>query len=108
PVYPRLVAFPTVLLGALTTGWCQLGNHEVVRLPHYLRVLHHLGRLLVTHRHADHQRAMLCRRVAQPYFAPCLPAAQRWPLEGLSITDRVLLLVSLAWRVACWSERLVA
>ena len=108
PVHQRLVAFQTFLLGALTTGWCQLGNHEVVRLPHYLRVLHHLGRLLVTHRHADHQRAMLCRRVAQPYFAPCLPAAKRWALEGLSITDRFRLLLLLAWWVDDWPERFMA
>jgi len=107
PGHQRLVACQTVLLEALTTGWYQLGAHEIVRLSHYLRVLHHLGRLLVTHRHADYQRATLCRRLEQPYFAPCLPSSKRWALEGLSVTDRFQLLLLLAWWLADWPEQFI-
>jgi hypothetical protein len=69
----------------------------MVRLPHYLRVVRHLGGLLVTHRDADYRRAGLCRRVEQPYFVPCLPASKQWAIEGLSVTDRYRLLLLLAW-----------
>jgi len=93
PGHQRLVTFQTRLLRALTTGWYPLAEGQMVRLPHYLRVVRHLGGFLVTHRAADHRRAGLCRRVEPPYFVPCLPASKQWALEGLSVTDRYRLLL---------------
>jgi len=107
PVHQRLVTFQTLLLQALTTGWYPLADSEIVRLPHYLRVVRHLGRLLLTHRDADHQRARLCRRVEQPYFVPCLPSSKQWALEGLSVTDRFRLLLLLAWWLEDWPEQCI-
>jgi hypothetical protein len=107
PGYQRLVTFQTLLLKALTTGWYPLAEDEMVRLPHYLRVVHHLGRLLVTHRDADQRRARLCRHVEQPYFGPCLPASKQWALEGLSVTDRFRLLLLLAWWLEDWPEQFI-
>jgi hypothetical protein len=107
PVHQRLVTFQTVLLHALTTGWYPLTADEFVRLPHYLRVVRHLGRFLVTHRDADQQRARLCRRVEQPYFVPCVPASKQWALEGLSVIDRFRLLLLVAWWVDEWPEQFI-
>ena len=69
--HQRLVAFQTLLLKALANGWYPLADHQMVRLPDYLRVVRHLGRLLLTRRDADDQRARLCRCLDQPYFIPC-------------------------------------
>jgi hypothetical protein len=107
PGHQRLVTFQTLLLKALTTGWYPLAEDEMVRLPHYLCVVRHLGRLLVTHRDADHRRARLCRQVEQPYFVPCLPASKQWALEELSVTDRFRLLLLLAWWLEDWPEQFV-
>jgi hypothetical protein len=107
PVHQRLVTFQTLLLQALTTGWYPLTDDELVRLPHYLRVVRHLGRFLVTHRDANQQRARLCRRVEQPYFVPSVPASKQWALEGLSVTDRFRLLLLVAWWVEDWPEQFI-
>ena len=107
PGHQRLITFQTRLLRALTTGWYPLAEGQMVRLPHYLRVVRHLGGLLVTHRDADHRRAGFCRRVEQPYFVPCLPTSKQWALEGLSVTDRYRLLLLLAWWLEDWPEQFV-
>jgi hypothetical protein len=105
--HQRLVTFQTLLLHALATGWYPLAAAESVRLPHFLRVVRHLGRLLVMHRDADQQRAKLCRRVEQPYFVPCVPASKQWALEGLSVTDRFRLLLLVVWWLDNWPERFI-
>jgi hypothetical protein len=105
--HQRLVTFQTLLLNALTTGWYPLTEDEMVRLPSYLRVVRQLGRLLVTHRDAAHKRAQFCRRLEQPYFAPCLPASKQWALEGLSVTDRFQLLLLVAWWLEDWPEQFI-
>jgi TniQ len=106
--HQRLVAFQTLLLQALANGWYPLAENQMVRLPDYLRVVRHLGRLLLTHRDADLQRARLCRRLEQPYFVPCWPASKAWALEGLSVTDRFRLLLLLAWWLEDWPEQFIA
>jgi hypothetical protein len=105
--HQRLVAFQTLLLKALANGWYPLGKNQIVRLSDYLRVVRHLGRLLLTHRDADHQRARLCRRLDQPYFIPGWPASKAWALEGLSVTDRFRLLLLLAWWLEDWPEQFI-
>jgi hypothetical protein len=105
--HQRLVAFQTLLLKALEGGWYPLSENQRVRLPDYLRVVRHLGRLLLTHRDADDQRARFCRRLDQPYFIPCWPASKAWALEGLSVMDRFRLLLLLAWWLEDWPEQFI-
>jgi hypothetical protein len=105
--HQRLVTFQTLLLKALEGGWYPLAENQMVRLPDYLRVVRHLGRLLVTHRDADLHRTRLCRRLDHPYFVPCWPASKQWALEGLSVTDRFRLFLLLAWWLENWPERFV-
>lgn len=105
--HQRLVTFQILLLQALANGWYPLAANQMVRLSDYLRVVHHLGRLLVTHRDADDQRARLCRRLDQPYFVPCWPASKQWALEGLSVSDRFQLFLLLAWWLEDWPERFI-
>lgn len=105
--HQRLVTFQTLLLQALPTGWYPLAADESVRLPHFLRVVRHLGRLLVMHRDADQQRARLCRRAEQPYFVPCVSASKQWVLEGLSVADRFRLLLLVVWWLDNWPEQFI-
>jgi len=107
PAHQRLVTLQTLLLQALTTGWYPLAEDEIVKLCHFLRVLRHLGRLLIRHRDADLHRARLCRRVQQPHFVPHLPSSKQWALEGLSVTDRFRLLLLLAWWLEDWPDHFV-
>lgn len=105
--HQRLVTFQTLCLKALANGWYPLAENQMVRLPDYLRVVRHLGRLLVTHRDADLHRTRLGRRLDQPYFVPCWPASKQWALEGLSVTDRFRLFLLLAWWLENWPERFI-
>ena len=105
--HERLVTFQIRLLQALEGGWFPLAENQMVRLSDYLRVVRHLGRLLVTHHDADRQRARFCRRLDQPDFVPRWPASKQWALDGLSAADRLRLFLVLAWWLEDWPERFI-
>lgn len=107
-MHQRVVAFQTALLEALVIGWYPLAASGIVRVSRYLRVLHHLARLLTTHKQAAQWRATFCRRARQPYFEPRFPSSTRRALEVLSVMDRFRLMLLLAWWLEDWPEHFVA
>jgi len=103
----RLLWVQMSLLVAMQRGWCYLTGDRPVRTAMYLRALHRLSRFLLTVQRTPLYRQALTPHLQDVFFAPGFPAPPRQAIEGLSVVDRLRLMLLVASWVTQWPAQVM-
>ena len=102
----RLLWFQTSLLVAMQRGWCYLTGDRPVRAT-YLQALHRLQSVLAhSATHPPVQTGVAPEH--NTCFSPGFSCASRQAIEGLSVVDRLRLMLLVASWVTQWPTQVIA
>lgn len=96
-----------LLVEALSQGQYPLTQAKCVATEEVLSVLRHLGHLLIASKRAQELRRWFCAEMGERYFEPSFPSSRSRSIEVLSVADRFVLMLLLAWWFSDWPDQFV-